>query len=189
MCARDAGIALLDIGEQTFFGGEQNAGAVDVDGAAFENEALAVNSGLEGFHLEKLGDVRGNFVVVMPVRIFSPGVEAPVSEGNIVFCILYENRAGVTQPDAVSAPAMEAHTGEVGVMAREHARSAFFGGGIVDEDVDVFDVGEMADDFAIDPRDGLEFPGPVLRIVGPGDPCGGVRRPLGGHAVALLLWC
>jgi hypothetical protein len=29
----------------------------------------------------------------------------------------------------------------------------------------------------------LEFSGPVLGVVGPRDPCGGVRGPLGGHAV------
>jgi hypothetical protein len=41
LCARDAGVALLDVREQALFGGEQQARAVDVDAAAFEDEALA----------------------------------------------------------------------------------------------------------------------------------------------------
>ena len=62
------------------------------------------------------------------------------------------------------------------------------GGEVVDEDVDVFDAGEVADDFGVDPGDGLEFSGPVLGVVGPGDPGGGVGGPLGGHAVVLVAW-
>ena len=51
------------------------------------------------------------------------------------------------------------------------------------EDVDGFDLGEVADDFGVDPGDGLKFSGPVFGVVGPADPGGGVRSPLGGHAV------
>ena len=67
---------------------------------------------------------------------------------------------------------------------QEDAGGAAFGGVVVDEDVDVFDAGEVADDFGVDPGDGLEFSGPVFGVVGPGDPGGGVGSPLGGHAVA-----
>ena len=59
------------------------------------------------------------------------------------------------------------------------------GVGVVDEDVDVFAAGEVADDLGVDPGDGLEFSGPVFGVVGPGDPGGGVGLPLGGHAVVL----
>ena len=59
---RDAGVALLDFAEQALFGGEEDAGAVGVDGAAFEDEAvlLAVgerDGGLEARHAVELGDV------------------------------------------------------------------------------------------------------------------------------------
>ena len=47
----------------------------------------------------------------------------------------------------------------------------------------------MADDFAIDPGDGLEFARPVLGVVGPGDPGGGVRSPFGGHSVVEVAGC
>ena len=78
---------------------------------------------------------------------------------------------------------MEVEAGEVGSGAAEVAGGAVFGVGVVDEDVDVFDLGEVADDFGVDPGNGLEFSGPVLGVVGPGDPGGGVGSPLGGHAV------
>ena len=40
--ARHAGIALLHFAEQAFFGGEDGAASVDVDGAAFEDDAAVV---------------------------------------------------------------------------------------------------------------------------------------------------
>ncbi len=78
---------------------------------------------------------------------------------------------------------MEVEAGEVGSGAAEEVGGAAFGVRGVDEDVDVFDLGEVANDLAVDPGDGLELAGPVVGIVGPGDPGGGVRAPLGGHAV------
>ena len=79
---------------------------------------------------------------------------------------------------------MEVEACEVGSCAAEETCGASLSVGVVDEDVDVFDLREVADDFGVDPGDWLKFSGPVLRVVGPGDPGGGVRRPLGGHAVA-----
>ena len=70
--------------------------------------------------------------------------------------------------------------------ARRRWPVARFSARVVDEDVDVFDLGEVADDLGVDPGDGLEFSGPVLGVVGPGDPGGGVGGPLGGHAVVLV---
>ncbi len=69
---------------------------------------------------------------------------------------------------------------------QEHAAGAVLGGLVVDEDVDVLATGEVADDLGVDPGDGLELSGPVLGVVGPGDPGGGVWCPLGGHAVVLI---
>ena len=43
--ARHAGVALLHLAEQAFFGGEDGAASVDVDGAAFEHDAGVVTSG------------------------------------------------------------------------------------------------------------------------------------------------
>src|SRR5580704_4167823 len=78
---------------------------------------------------------------------------------------------------------MKVEAGEVGSGAAEVAGGAIFGVRVVDEDVDIFYLGEVADDLGVDPGDGLKFSGPVFGVVGPGDPGGGVGAPLGGHAV------
>jgi hypothetical protein len=78
---------------------------------------------------------------------------------------------------------VEVEAGEIGSGAAEVADGAVFGVGIVDENVDGFYLGEVADDFGVDPGNGLEFSGPVLGVVGPRDPRGSVRSPLGWHAV------
>ena len=74
--ARHAGVALLHFAEETFFGGEDGAASVDVDGSAFEDDASVVRDGADFFNA---GDVRhqaADFVVVTPVEVFRPGVEA-----------------------------------------------------------------------------------------------------------------
>jgi hypothetical protein len=220
---------LLDLGEEALFGGEKDACAVGVDGAAFEDDAVGLvtsaskcarrgprfvtpaskcarlgprlpvcGSGRRrrDFWLDlgeavEAGDLVWNLVVAAPVRVFGPGVELPVGDGEVSFCVLdgaldsfNKNGAGVAEPDAVGGPVMEVGAGEVGAAAAEDAGGAALGGEVVDEDVDVFDAGEMADDLSVDPGDGLEFSGPVVGVVGPRDPGCGVGRPLGGHAVS-----
>jgi hypothetical protein len=150
---------------------------------------MAIDLRLEAFHVVELRDFTGDEVVVEVVGILGPGIELPVGDGGFALRILDEDGAGVAEPDAVRAPVVEVQAGEVGMLAEEHVGCTLFGGEIVDEDVDVFDLREVADDFRVDPGDGLEFVGPVLGVVGPGDPGGGVRGPLGGHAVVLAVRC
>ena len=140
-------------------------------------------------HVVEVGDVLGDEVVVAPVFVLGPGVELPVGDGDVALGVADKYWAGVAEPDAVGAPAVEVQVGEVGALAAEHVDGALFGGLVVDEDVDVFDLGEVADDLAVDPGDGGEFVGPVVWVVGPRDPGGGVGRPLGGHAVVELVRC
>jgi hypothetical protein len=195
----EAGVALLDVAEEALFGGEQEAGSVGVDAAAFEDEAVGAAFGEEdlGFDLGDvvvLGDVVGDLVVAAVVVVLGPGVELPVSggeeagDGGVEGLGLDEDGAGVAEPDPVGGPGVEVDAGHVGAAALEDGGGAAFGVGVVDEDVEVFDVGEMAADFGVDPGDGLEFAGPVVGVVGPGDPGGGVGGPLGGHAVGLVGW-
>ena len=85
LLAADAGIALLHFAQQAFFGGEQGALAVDVDGAAFEDDAALLAGDVDGRlplrQAEELSGAGGNLVVEMPVGILGPGVEAPVGDG------------------------------------------------------------------------------------------------------------
>jgi hypothetical protein len=200
----EAGVAHLDLGEQALLGGEENARAVGVDGAAFEDDTVGLitptrkfarrgprfglriegsgrDNGLDLRDAVETGHVVRNFVVKMPVRVLGPGVELPVGDGEVVLLIFNKDRAGVAKPDTVGGPVVEVEAGEVGSAAAEDASGAALCGRVVDQDVDVFDAGEIADDLCIDPWDGLKLAGPVVRIVGPGDPGGGVMLPLGGH--------
>ena len=117
-----------------------------------------------------LGYVVGDEVVAAPVVVLGPGVELPIGDGEVAHGVLDEDGAGVAEPDAVGLPLVEVEAGEIGSGSAEVADGAVFGVGIVDEDVDGFDLGEVADDLGIDPGDGLELTGPVLGVVGPGDP-------------------
>jgi len=155
LLAADSGVALLDLREEALLSGEQNARAVGVDGAAFEDYAMGLRVGIGGknFGLDlgeviELGDVVGNLVVEMPVRVLGPGVELPVGDGEVgvgIFdganSLLNKDRAGVAEPDAVCGPAVEVDAGEVGSATTEYAGGAALGGEMVDEDVDVFDGG------------------------------------------------
>ena len=53
MLASDTGIALLDVGEEALFGGEEGAGPVGVDGAAFEDEAARLSGRRQGGELAR----------------------------------------------------------------------------------------------------------------------------------------
>ncbi len=190
----DAWVALLDFGEEALFGGDENAGAVSVDGAAFEDEAmlfavLTDDTGLELFDPVELGDVMRNLVVATPVVVLGPGVEVPVGEGELALRIFDEDGAGVAEPDPVGLPGMEVQAGHVGSAAEEDASGALLGGLVVDEDVDVFAAREMTDDLGVDPGDGLELTGPVFGVMGPCDPGGGVGRPFGRHAEVAFAGC
>ena len=190
----EAGVALLDVGEEALFGGDESAGAVDVDAAAFEDEAVRFAISVDGLgfalgHVVMPCDVLGDLVVAAVVVVLGPGVELPVGDGVFACGVLDEDGAGVAEPDAVGGPVVEVEAGQVSSSATEEVGGSLFGVVVVDEDVDVFAAGEVADDFGVDPGDGLKFSGPVLSVVGPGDPGGGVEGPLGGHAVIEIARC
>ena len=189
LLAAEAGVALLDLGEEAFFGGEQNACSVGVDGAAFEDDAVVSGFGLELGQVVELRYAVRDLVVVVVVWILGPGVELPVGDGSVACRVFEEDGAGVAEPDAVGGPAMEVDAGEVGSGSVEDAVGAPLGRDVVDEDVDLFGAGEVAGDLGVDPGNGLEFAGPVFGVVGPGDPGGGVGGPFGGHTVVLAARC
>src|SRR5262244_3340566 len=55
---------------------------------------------------------------------------------------------------------------------------------VVDDKFDALVLRQIADDLSIDPRDWFKFPGPISFVMRPGEPCGRVWFPFGGHAVA-----
>ena len=63
---------------------------------------------------------------------------------------------------------------------------ALFRSRIVDDELDAFMPGQMADDFRVDPRDRLKLSRPVITIMRPCQPGGLVRLPFRGHAQAVV---
>jgi hypothetical protein len=135
------------------------------------------------------GYVLGDLIVAAPVVILGPGIELPVGDGEFALGIFDEDGAGIAEPDPVGGPMVEVETGEVSSGALEQAGGTALGDQVVDENVNILDARQMANDFCVDPGDGLEFVGPVFGVVGPGDPGGGMGGPLGGHTVVLIAWC
>src|SRR6185437_9197177 len=120
--------------------------------------------------------------------VFGPGIELPVGDGEVALRVFYKDGAGVAEPDSICGPVVEVEARHVGSGALEKTVGAALGREIVDEDVHILYSRQMADDFGIDPGNGLKFSGPVFGIMRPRDPGGVVGGPLGGHAVVLVAW-
>jgi len=105
------------------------------------------------------------------------------SDGYLAPCfVLHEDGAEVARPAAVEREAEELDAGEVYAHAGEEAPREGLLDGRGHEDAHDLAGGELADDLAINPRDGRELPGPVGEAVGPRQPGGLVRLPFRGHA-------
>src|ERR1039458_4640374 len=76
VAAGHAWIALLDFAEQAFFGGEERAVAVDVDGSAFEDDAGVAVLWADFTSAGGVGHLGADLFVVAVVGVFGPGVEA-----------------------------------------------------------------------------------------------------------------
>src|SRR5579863_2283614 len=98
--------------------------------------------------------------------------------------LFQEDASGVAQPDAVGGPAVEANVRGERVGAFEDAARASGRRGVADDQLDPLVLRQMADDLGINPGNRLKLSRPVAVEMRPGEPGGGVRLPLGGHAVA-----
>ena len=140
-----------------------------------------------------LRHARANFFVEAVIRILGPPVELKVQSEQSGMCGIggrrQENAAGIARPDAIGAPAVEADSlGErVGkrICFFEHRPRTLFRTRVIDDQVDALMPGQVADDFGIDPRDRVELTRPVAAKMRPGEPCGFMRLPFGGHVVSL----
>ena len=186
LVASSARIALLNVRQEALFGGEKDSLPIRVDRSAFKDEAVlgAVGEGDYGGkagHGVKLGNVLGDEVVVAVIVVLGPGVKLPVRQGDGASGVAEEDGAGIAEPDAIGAPAVEVQACKVSASASEHLGGATLGECVVYEDVDVFLARKVSHDFAVDPGNRLKFIGPIFGVVRPGDPGGGVGRPFSGH--------
>ena len=80
----------------------------------------------------------------------------------------YEDGAGVAEPGAVCGLAVEADVGGERIGAVEQLAGLALRGGVIDNQIDTLVAGEIADDFGVDPGDGIELARPIRVVVGPG---------------------
>ena len=173
LLAADARVALLDSAEQTFLSRDERACAVHVNGTAFEDYSMVSNHWLPLLQAQFFGDVVWNLVVKLPVVVFRPGIEFPIGDRERIV-VFHEDGAGITGPHAVGWPLVEINVGDVRSRPLEDVAGAFGGCRVVDEDMDDLDVGEMADDVGVNPGNCLELARPIVCVVRPGNPGGGV---------------
>jgi hypothetical protein len=183
----DSGIALLHFAQEALFGGQHQAAAIHVNAAAFQHHAIRLAITLQDrrkrLQLEFFCDPLRQLAIVFPVRIFGPGIEAPVGESDGIL-VPDKDRAGIAGPDPVRAPEMELHAFAVNVAVAQHLLSRMFFRRGSDDEVHIFRAGKMADDIGKDPGDGLKLSRPIIAVVRPGQPGSGVRLPFRGHAIA-----
>ena len=110
----------------------------------------------------------------------------PVGDRKLARGVAGEDGTGVAHPDAIGLPLVKVDTRYICAVTLQHRAGAVFGCLIVHQNVHIFDARQMPHDLRVDPGDGLEFAGPVLGVVRPGEPGGGVRLPFSGHAIGRL---
>src|ERR1700676_536263 len=86
-----------------------------------------------------------------------------------------EDAAGIPQPYSVGGPAMEANVGGKGVGSFQYFAGLLGGRRVVDDQLDAFMFGQVANDFRVDPRNRSELSGPIFAVVRPREPRGGGR--------------
>src|SRR6476469_8752147 len=107
--------------------------------------AVAIDDGRELLELELFADAIRKLIVMLPVWILGPGIEAPVGKRDALMA-LDEDRPGVACPDTVGGPDVELHTLCRDLAAFQHlARGLLLACGRHNQ-VYVFMAGNVADD-------------------------------------------
>jgi hypothetical protein len=84
LLAGHAGVAALGLLiEEAFLRGQQGAAAVHIDAAAFERDGLVLPHDRKQSHSTLFGDSLRDAVVLLPVRVFGPGGELELGDGNL----------------------------------------------------------------------------------------------------------
>src|SRR5690242_12290448 len=174
--------------EQAFLGGEHRAAAVDVDAAAFEHD-IAISwprPYREQSYFESRGRARGDAVVQFPIGVLGPCIEPELRdrERRGMVCS-HEDGPEVAGPAAVGGEPDELDAADIDAPPLfEHPSGPALVGGRIDQDAHQLSGRERPRDLAVHPRDRGELAGPIAGVVGPADPRGVVRLPLGRHAEA-----
>src|SRR5882672_10394915 len=149
--------------EQTLLRCEEGAPPVHVDAAALEHHLSRTGPGAEQTQLEPRGHPLGNPVVLLPVGILGPGVEAEPRDRHLAPRGRAPDEHGteITGPASIGGEAEELDTGEIHARARQHVPRLPLVPGGVHENAGDFARDQRPHDLAIHPRNRSEFARPV----------------------------
>ena len=186
--ARQVRVPHLNRGvEQAFLGGQQRAATVHVDAPALEHHVAPARPSSKQPYPELLRCPLGDPVVLLPVGILRPGVEAESRDGELGprGGAHHEQRTEITGPTPVGGEAEEFQARGIDTHLPEHASRPALVRRRTHENAHDLAGHQLADDLAIYPLDRRELSRPIARVVWPADPRGVVWLPLGGHAEPL----
>lgn len=172
--------------KEASFGGEEGTASIDLDGAAFHDDA-----GRKERESAKSGDVLGEGVVEIEWRIFAPPrIVSPIDDGAFMISgDIADEKDGavIAAPGFISGEMMKLNSIEWRAKAEEEVSHGGFGLGIPDVDMDRLDLGEVLDELAIDRWNGVEFIRETNSVgTRPGEPSASVGFPFGRHAKTKL---
>src|SRR5436309_1216009 len=104
-----AGIPFLNFAQQAFLGREERAAAVDVNAAAFENNATAFVFWLPEAAFQFLICFRNHRRVFFVIRILGPAVELKIVVSDFAGLVANANGSGIAHPSAIGGRNEEIH--------------------------------------------------------------------------------
>src|ERR1700704_2861935 len=169
-----------------FFSAEHKPLAIHVNAAAFQDHVMSLAAPLKDGHellqLKFLCDAIRKLVVMLPVRIFGPGIKSPIGERDALIAG-DKDWSGIAGPYAVGGPDVKLYLLHFDVaVLQDLACGLLFTRGSHDQ-VYIFGTGKVPDDVSKNPRNGVEFSRPVRAVMRPGQPCGLMWLPFGRHAI------
>ena len=170
--------------EQAHLGGHEGALAVDVDGAALDDQRL----GTIATHARELCHLEGDLLVLVPGEVeavleAAVGVEVPVDGADLARVVDDVGGAGVADPGVVGG-----HLDHVDVLVLVEDGLGVGVVDLVDAHVDGLELRDGAGDRRVLLLGGLGAPGPGVGAVRPGHPGARLRLELSRHTEAVGPW-
>ena len=175
--------------QQAHLGGDQGAFAVDMDGAAFQDEVqacgAAVGIGTVGVNANQVTDLLCHCVIVGPgevqaVNQAAPCVEDPVNTADLALVVDDEGRTGVADPSVVVA-----HFHNADVLGQTGAAVGILS--IADQHGHGSVLGDSHSDLRVGALSGLGTLTPVVGTLGPDHENVLLGLKFTGHTEAVLL--
>ena len=142
---------------------------------------------MEQFLAQEFGGGLRHLGILAPIIVLGPGVEMKMNNGRFGALAregaFDEERAGIAGPAAIRRMQHKLNVPQIHADVLENTAGVGLVFLVPDDETNLFAGGNFPDHLAIDPRDDLEFAGPVAGVVGPAEPRGFMGFPFGGHGV------